>query len=388
MKKIMLAMLTASIIFSLWAGLSGNKSYYAVQAASNGIGSDFAVEKGNVWTPAFQLCWNEFIKLTQRDKAEYVNGSTKFIDELNKQSFVKDDISEESYYIAVGKQNLKLKKKIQNDIKKKFNETSDILDLFEFKNTSDAKTAQWFLYSILIKNFAFSVPFDNLESDYFNRNKTAKYKYFGYTANMRESENIKLLKKDISPLFYVSDDDFALKITDKSKKDEMILYLADTDKTFNEIYDEILQKQKNQTLCEENRIKEIKDKYQNSKNRQFTFKDYYKIPYLKINETIEYDAELANKPIKDKNYEIDSKTWIIDKTVQTIKFELDNEGAKLKSEAAISAVKMSMGMRENIILNNYFYFDRPFVIFLKEKDKDKPYFAARIKDGKYLLCEK
>ena len=67
---------------------------------------------------------------------------------------------------------------------------------------------------------------------------------------------------------------------------------------------------------------------------------------------------------------------------------MDNKGAKLKSEAAMSVAKTSLDPEAKIILDNYYYFDRPFVIFLKEKGKDKPYFAARINDGKYLVKSK
>ena len=48
-------------------------------------------------------------------------------------------------------------------------------------------------------------------------------------------------------------------------------------------------------------------------------------------------------------------------------------------------MKTSLAPVREIDINNLYYFDRPFVIFMKEKGKDKPYFAARIKDGKYLV---
>jgi hypothetical protein len=31
---------------------------------------------------------------------------------------------------------------------------------------------------------------------------------------------------------------------------------------------------------------------------------------------------------------------------------------------------------------NYFYFDKPFTIFIKEYNKDLPYFAAQVSDVK------
>ena len=59
--------------------------------------------------------------------------------------------------------------------------------------------------------------------------------------------------------------------------------------------------------------------------------------------------------------------------IQTIKFTLDDVGGKIKSEAGMDVMKSSLDER-------YFYVDKTFAIFLKEKSKDKPYFAARVND--------
>jgi hypothetical protein len=37
-------------------------------------------------------------------------------------------------------------------------------------------------------------------------------------------------------------------------------------------------------------------------------------------------------------------------------------------------------MKKPEIEHRYFYFDKPYVMFLKEADKDLPYFAAQISD--------
>ena len=57
--------------------------------------------------------------------------------------------------------------------------------------------------------------------------------------------------------------------------------------------------------------------------------------------------------------------------METVKFEMDNTGVKLKSEAAIIAKMTALLPSAE---PRYFYFDDTFVLFLKEKGKDKPYF--------------
>lgn len=338
----------------------------------------------DAWTSTFQLCWNEFIKLVGTEKIEYVEGNPPLADELNKQLFTKDDLSEDSYYISVTKQTLKHKKEIEKAIKEKFNETSDILDSFEFENIADEKTNKWFIYSMLLKNFKFIKPYSILDSQYFNNEEGQKYKFFGYTFAAEDKANQPLRESYTESLFYANDNDFAVKFSDKNNKDEIILYLTSSDKSFDEIYLEMLEKSANKNEYSQKRIEEIQAK--SSYPVAVKFKNYYKIPFIHIDEELNFDKELAQKDIKDKTYDTTGYTWEILKTLQTIKFDLDNEGAKLKSEAGMSVMmKTSLAPVREIDINNLYYFDRPFVIFMKEKGKDKPYFAARIKDGKYLV---
>ncbi len=347
----------------------------------------FAVETDDVWTPTFQLCWNEFIKLIGTTKVEYVDGNPIIADELNKQKFLKEDLNPDDFYISVGKQTLKHKKNIEKAIWDKFKEKSDILNNFNFPDIPDYKTNKLFIYSILLKNFPFIAQFDNLPTDYFNNIQNQKYKYFGFMKDVQftdidSCENKRLLDKTLIPLFYVNDDDFALKIIDKTNKEEMILYLTNSNDSFENVYKEIQEKALKNNVYTQNRIQNTTKGH---KNLPVEITNYYKIPYLHINKTLNFDNELSSKTIKGKNYKNNKNdTWKISKTVQTIKFDMDNKGAKLKSEAAIST-ENSIMFEEKIFLDNLFYFNRPFIIFLKEKNKNKPYFAARIKDGKYLI---
>ena len=58
---------------------------------------------------------------------------------------------------------------------------------------------------------------------------------------------------------------------------------------------------------------------------------------------------------------------------------MNNEGVKLKSEAAMTFGMTSAGPRAED-LPRYFYFNDTFVLFIKEKKSSKPYFALRVHD--------
>ena len=221
-----------------------------------------------------------------------------------------------------------------------------------------------------------------------NKVQTDKYKYFGFTKKDTDKQAKETLENGyMENLFYVNDDEFALKIYNKDKTEQMILYLTDSQESFETIYNEILEKNKYKNEYIRTRAKEAAEKY--GSFARFKFHNYYKIPFMHIDKQYNYDKKLANKPIKDKSYNATGNTWTILKTQQTIKFDMNNEGAKLKSEAAIAVMKNTAVHESDMIINidNNYFFDRPFVIFLKETGKTKPYFAARVKNGKFLVKE-
>lgn len=356
---------------------------------------EFANETGDVWTPTLQLCWNELIDLTGTPQIQYINGNPPLADKLNQQKFFKSDLNSNDYYTSVGKMTITHKNKIAEAIKQKFDDSSDILDAFLFEDVPDEESDEWFIYSILKKDFPFVAEYDILEPDIFNHNEMKKYKYFGFKSGYSPAKELN--KQKISEIFYADDEDFALKITDKSGKEEMILYLTSSEASFDDIYNEILTKAKNKEEYLRKRIQQerqrIREEIEQEESAFPGFRTrgspnpdvgiethaYYKIPYLHIDEELNFTNDLLGTI--NSNYGI----MAIVKVLQTIKFDLDNKGAHLKSEAGMGLYGgLAPADRTITIVNNY-YFDRPFVIFLKEADKDKPYFAARIKDGKYLV---
>jgi hypothetical protein len=110
-------------------------------------------------------------------------------------------------------------------------------------------------------------------------------------------------------------------------------------------------------------------------DKTFTSNDYLKIPYLSFDIKREY-TELCNHDFYDVTHE---HVLNIQKAIQTIKLELDNKGGKVKSEAVID-LKSEVTSIGNEPKHRYFFYNDTFALFIKEKNKDVPYFAARIDD--------
>ena len=161
--------------------------------------------------------------------------------------------------------------------------------------------------------------------------------------------------KNIEILFYNSEEDFAIKLKTKENEEVYLYRTTGENKSFEENYKEMLEKQAQYTGDKKwNRI------------------DILNIPFIKINDEINYD-ELCGRMIKGTN-------WYIRQAIQTIDFELNNYGGSVKSEALIEAL-------ENAIFEKgrEFIYNDDFILYLKEEDKDKPYFALKVDDIDILV---
>lgn len=300
------------------------------------------ISKDTSWCPTFQLIWNDF-------KNDIVKQNIKFdkkldmLDNLNKEDFTKNDISDSYYYKIYGRKNLELKSKIENAIKEKFNQKSDILDQFDWSNdaldSGEDVIDRYFLYSMLYREFEFNKKFDTF-NDKFKDIKNVEY--FGI---IKESN---LIRNQIKVYYYNNENDFAIKLITKNN-DEVIVIKNPKGETFEEIYNNI-------------KCKETTD---------FNSDDNFMMPKIDFNVLREY-SELENKEIET----IDG-IYTIEKAIQSIKFSLDEKGGKVKSEAGMD-VKFETTASDKKIRN--FYVDDTFALLLKESNKEKPYFALRVDD--------
>lgn len=311
------------------------------------------------WCGTFQLVWND-MKNEVVKKDIVFTPQEEMAKNLNKEEFTQDMISDEYYFKIYGLKTLSLKEEIENGIKEKFNQESDILDDFdwsesELDNPSNQDVRRYFFYAMLYRKFEFLQEFDKLENGKFG-DRYDDIEYFGIDENTENS-----VGNQIDVLYYNSKDDFAIIINTKTD-DEVIFCKNPQGTTFKEIY--------------ENMNKEA-DNYTGSKN--FKSIDEFKAPNLIFNEKREY-TELQNKEFEtdDPYYNIAE----IGKAIQTIKFSLDEKGGEIKSEAAID-MKMPTTLIDTKPKEEeprYFYVNNTFTIFLREKGQDMPYFAGRIDD--------
>lgn len=304
------------------------------------------ITSNSVWCGTFQLVWNDMVNNVVKQDVVFTP-QKQIVENLNKQTFKEDQISEKDYYKTYDLLTLDLKAEIEKAIKEKFNEKSDILDDIDWSSAPQ----NYLFYTMLKKEFNFENDFNELDTGKFGT-KYSDIRYFGIS----EDSDSKLYNQ-VEVLYYNSENDFAV-ILNTKEGEQVILSRGAEGNNFGTIYNNIVKKS---------------NEYEG--NKEFTENDYLKVPNIKFNTKKEF-KELCDEEF----YAKDGDSCEIKKAIQTIELEMDKSGGKIKSEAAIVMVKEAAIVSTQEVEYRYFYLDDEFTMFLKEKDKEMPYFAANVED--------
>ena len=277
----------------------------------------------NLWVGTLDLAWKELEDKIGLNKIELEGEMPQIANDLNESTFSKEMLNPNDYKINV-------ERTVTNGYKIDATLNKELNFLESFDNFSDYK---W--------------TFGNSEE---------YIKYFGINNASPEKMN-----KNVEILFYnklnngsLLSNDMAIKLKTK-EGDEIILYRTDDKKSFDEYYED------------------IKVKTENYKGRtEFSEDDELRIPYVKVNGMINY-KQLYDRKIKN------SKGLYIYDVIQNVNFYLNERGCNLSSKATMVTEYMGIGQD-----TKYCYFQDTFIIFMKEANSDKPYFALKVDNNDIL----
>ena len=277
----------------------------------------------NLWVGTLDLAWKDLEDKIGLNKIELEGEMPQIANDLNESTFSKEMLNPNDYKINV-------ERTVTNGYKIDATLNKELNFLESFDNFSDYK---W--------------TFGNSEE---------YIKYFGINNASPEKMN-----KNVEILFYnklnndsLLSNDMAIKLKTK-EGDEIILYRTDDKKSFDEYYEDIRAKTKNY------------------KGRtEFSEEDELRIPYVNVNGMINYN-QLYEKKIKN------SKGVYIYDVIQNVNFNLNEKGCNLSSKATMVTEYMSIGSDTKLC-----YFQDTFIVFMKEANSDKPYFALKVDNNDIL----
>lgn len=277
----------------------------------------------NLWVGTLDLAWKDLEEKIGLNKIELEGKMPQIANDLNESTFSKEMLNPNDYKINI-------ERTVTNGYKIDATLNKELNFLESFDNFSDYK---W--------------TFGNSEE---------YIKYFGINNASPEKMN-----KNVEILFYnklnndsLLSNDMAIKLKTK-EGDEIILYRTDDKKSFDEYYEDIRAKTKNY------------------KGRtEFSEEDELRIPYVNVNGMINYN-QLYEKKIKN------SKGLYIYDVIQNVNFNLNEKGCNLSSKATMVTEYMSIGSDTKLC-----YFQDTFIVFMKEANSDKPYFALKVDNNDIL----
>lgn len=277
----------------------------------------------NLWVGTLDLAWKELEDKIGLNKIELEGEMPQIANDLNESTFSKEMLNPNDYKINV-------ERTVTNGYK---------------------------IDATLNKELNFLESFDNFSNYKWTFGNSEEYiKYFGINNASPEKMN-----KNVEILFYnklnngsLLSNDMAIKLKTK-EGDEIILYRTDDKKSFDEYYED------------------IKAKTKNYKGRtEFSEDDELRVPYVKVNGMINY-KQLYDKKIKNL------KGLYIYDVIQNVNFYLNERGCNLSSKATMVTEYMGIGQD-----TKYCYFQDTFIIFMKEANSDKPYFALKVDNNDIL----
>jgi hypothetical protein len=314
--------------------------------------------KNALYCSTVQIAWNalqdKFIKEPIR-----LEGDPPMAQALNKRLSTKADLPKESYVAMAGVLKEEFLQRLNKLLKEKFGDQAPP----EVKEPIRLGPPQIFAYAYLFKNLQFEKPFELLANP-LPFNSEAYTIAFGID-RYQDDEKHREMGKQVKVIEYKSEDQFVIHLQTKSVNDVMVLAKVKPETTLLKTI-QAVEGTTNIGYWDEPRLRK---------------EETLRIPVLNfnVNHTFpELSGKLMNKGKRD---------WSIGRVTQWTRFKLNQKGAMLKSEARIG------GLADNMpSLKEYpprkFIFDKPFLIYLKQKGAKYPYFAMWVGNTELMVKAK
>lgn len=219
--------------------------------------------------------------------------------------------------------------------------------------------------------FKKSLPFEIKLNAYtgkltFDGQKTAS---FGVKGN-DENELLRLVRI----VYYKDDNNFIVKLLPKDKMHEIILFK--TEQSFHSMADMATEISKLTEIGN----RERKDKKINWRYH-WNYEDELIIPKFNFNIETDYSN------LEGTHFNAEDQIFTIEKAWQRTAFILDESGAEIESEAEIEMATEAVEEETEEPKPKKMIFDKEFLILLKRKDSDHPYFGLWTSNTELMIKE-
>ncbi len=315
------------------------------------LDTPIAKDKNIIWCSSFQIAWNDLQENIFGEPVQLINaeGGTN---RLNRAKQSRQDIQEESYYVASGFVKDGVEDKIQTEMGRRFPSTS--IPQFE-----DMSQDQIIAYAYLEANVKFKIPFHKNNKEFLFKDSSGLETPVESFGIWKARTAYRDIREQVEILYFSRDTEtgeataFAVDLSKDTQPYQIVLACLepgdDLSGTFADLQNKITHYTGGNTLLTCDRLK---------------------VPEMFWNITHHFN-ELENKSFGNVGYE----DYHIRTALQTIQFKLDRSGATLKSTVFVEVLASPPKL---------LIFDRPFLIYLKKRDATYPFFVMWVNNAELL----
>ena len=308
-----------------------------------------------IWSGSFQLAWNELMAL--------VDGPVRFTvqppmaDTLNEQVFTSESIDSASY-IAIADH---IRNDVFGQIDRRLAATfgGSARPRYTPAPSLTPRSQDIVAYAYVFKNLAFATPFEDLGSLPFQGGWVS---CFGLTGSKPGQTAI---RSQVSIRDYSGPNDFIVELISDSEADQILLAKIPPEATLEETLQAVLARA------------------DSAEPVPMSVGDVLMVPKINFDLKRSYDELTGAGYLVTDNPAIASDLFVTS-AMQGIRFQLDEEGVRLRDEAHLSLTCAAAAGPQP---EHTMVFDRPFLVLLKQTDAERPYFAMWVGNRSLLVAD-
>jgi hypothetical protein len=303
-----------------------------------------------IWSASFQLAWKQLASDVANGPI-HLRRDVPLVEHLNRSRNTSVDIPPDSLYVAAGRVRNGIVAKVQQEMSNRF--PGVILPSF---GNQDVVIA----YGYLEAAVPFPLPYINGETRFVDTSgREVRVRAFGI--RQQERFGAQGLRKQPKILFTNLGQEqpthFAIDLCQESQPNQIVVARVNKGRSLAETLGEV-----------DRRIKEYGEL--NDRSGRFGPADELLVPAMHWRVSHEF-VELENETIENG----EAKGTTIQSAFQTIELRLDQGGAEVKSQAGIELKSAP----------RLFYLNGPFLVYIKKRGADGPFFAMWIENSEMLV---
>ncbi len=339
---------------------SGDASAFTRTLVTPHLEQSLAPGKNVLWCATFQLAWNEACALIGEDI--HLLDEPPMVGVLNQKRVAKEQIDDASCVALAGWIRDGILGRIDRELARKFHGAATPRLVHA---AGPLRPQDIVAYAYLYKDLEFPRPFERLDDPLaFAGARVASFGIGPYKAAQRP------MYEQVTILDYQNPDDFVIELRTKSPGDQVILAKIPPAPTLAATVERVLSVVRRQPAADQ----------LGAFGPSMMPGDRLQVPKLNFDIQRRFD-EIELHKLLTANSKVAPDLWVL-LARQDTRFQMNETGVKLRSEA-----NLTFGCSATVEPSptHLLIFDKPFLLMLKRKDADQPYFALWVENAELLV---